>query len=285
MPWPYVVLHLMLIGLCLCAALRAPLRSVWTRVSAVAVLGIVGVGLGIERRQEWAWTAMRLGMPDLVFLTNLSLEGAVVLLAILWRTAEGTAARRRALILSLDFVGIACASWAWLFQPLPERLTGTADATGFCPQTSPESCSAAAAVILLGHYGIRSTEAEMAELCLTRRGEGTMPLGLYRGLASKSASAHLRPELIRVARLTDFHSSARPAIISVGLKSGCSSVVRERMESYGWEVGKYHSVVVLGADPAGNWLDVADPSFGREHWPADDLHYIWNGYALRLTRR
>ena len=57
------------------------------------------------------------------------------------------------------------------------------------------------------------------------------------------------------------------------------------MISYGWEPGQQHTVVILDADPAGEWLNVADPTNGVERWPTDDLNYLWDGYALILTAR
>jgi len=51
-----------------------------------------------------------------------------------------------------------------------------------CLQTSSDTCSAAAAVTFLGMYGIKTTEAEVARLALTKQGKGTDRLGLYRAL-------------------------------------------------------------------------------------------------------
>lgn len=71
-------------------------------------------------------------------------------------------------------------------------------------------------------------------------------------------------------------------ILSVGLKRGLPEDVETRMRGYGWEPGARHAVVV-GADPKGTWLDVADPSFGREHWPLPDCACIWDGQTLILS--
>ena len=56
------------------------------------------------------------------------------------------------------------------------------------------------------------------------------------------------------------------------------------MAGYGWPRGLRHAVVVLAADPAGEWLEVADPSYGRERWPAEGIEWLWDGQALVLAR-
>ena len=99
---------------------------------------------------------------------------------------------------------------------------------GTCPQTTEYSCSAAAAVTLLARHGIRTTEARMAGLCLTRAGLGTPSLGLYRGLALAMASSNLRPRLIHFDRTSDLHQAAYPCLISVGLKTVRGSGLRIR---------------------------------------------------------
>ena len=283
MPLPYIAFHLLLSLVCLAITLRIPRGSRTGIGLGLVLLAALIAGFAIERRQTWAWAALRFSGSGLVFLTNLSIEGAVVLLAILWRSASDRKARLRASILACLLLIAALWSYAWYFEPLPPYLTGIMNAIGYCPQTSQDSCSAASAVTLLAQYHIPATEAEMADLCLTRAGQGTSPLGLYRGLTLKAASWGFRPRLLVLGGPKGLRKSACPCILSVGLKSGCPPAINDRMLSYGWEPGRQHTVVVLDADSAGKWLDVADPSYGREHWPTDDLKYLWDGYALILA--
>jgi hypothetical protein len=70
----------------------------------------------------------------------------------------------------------------------------------------------------------------------------------------------------------------------VGLPPVTPPAVVQRMEQYGWQPGVRHAVVVLEADPAGAWLEIADPSYGRERWPTQDLDVLWDGRALHLVR-
>ncbi len=218
-------------------------------------------------------------------MINLSLEAGVVLLGILWSRAHDRKARVRAALFSPLLLSAALASYAWYFQPLPPALTGVADTNGYCLQTSRDSCSAAAAVTLLAVHGIRTTEARMAALCLTRASLGTPHLGLYRGLSVAAASCSLRPRVIHFADLSDLRKGPYPCLISVGLKNGCPPAIRERLISMGWEQGLHHTVVVLGADAKEPWVSVFDPTNGHERWPLADLDSLWDNYALILTPR
>jgi len=247
----------------------------------LSVLLLVLFGFVLERRLDWGVTVMQRTTPDLPFLTNLSLEGAMALLALLWGLAKEPKARKRAMRLSLPLLAVVLWSYAWYFEPVPAGLTGRIDANGYCRQSSEESCSAAAAVMLLHSKGIATTEAEMAAFCLTRSRWGTPTLGLCRGLMLQSSpyALHLRQIHTTPERLSQL---GRPCIISVGLSPTAPREVVERMSEYGWEQGHYHAVVVMSGDAGGQRLDVADPSYGREKWPTAHLKDLWNGTALIL---
>ena len=285
MPAAYVLTHLAITAAAIYIAARVPGRRVVTAGLAVGLLLLVVGGMVIERSTALSWAAMRLGWPDLVFFTNLSLEGVALLLGGLWRQAATRGARWRAGVLAVPALCAALWSYAWFFRPLPPGLHGGVDRTGFCSQTTDDSCSAAAAVMLLHRHGIRSTEAEMARLCLTRAGHGTPPLGLYRGVATRARGAGLHPRLFILPDWSRLGTLPTPSILSIGLKRGAPGEITQRMEGYGWQPGHHHAVVVLAADPAGKWLDVADPSYGRERWPTADIEYLWDGRALVLDRR
>ncbi len=283
MPLPYLLFHLMLAVLCGWLATRFPPRSVpgWVLggVGLVLVLG----GLAVERRSEWAWDLLGLPWADLVFFTNFSLQGVTVLLVRVWGQSQSRFDYVRAAILSLAALGAAGWSYAWYFAPAPRHLTGTPDTRGFCPQTTSASCGAAATVMLLHRHGIPTTEREMADLCLTRAGIGTAPLGMKRGLTLKGADKGLAPRLVSpgsVARLAELDT---PAILSVGLKRSAPEVIVQEMARYGWQPGMGHAVVCLRADPGGRWLLIADPSNGLERWPTRHLEWLWDGRALILA--
>jgi hypothetical protein len=285
MPPLYVAIHLLLAGLCGTVGLRLPEKSRLGPVLGGTVLVVVIGAALLERREDWAYSAMLLRWPDTVFFTNLFLEGAAVLTVGLWRQAADRAARQRALLLAVPLLGAALWSYAWYFAPLPSGLSGTVDPHGYCAQTTPDSCSAAAAVMLLEREGIHTSEAEMARLCLTRKGHGTVPLGLFRGLWLKTVGAGMAPRVVFPRTPVGLNALGRPAILSIGLSGSAPPEIAERLEGYGWARGLRHSVVMLAADPAGKWLEIADPSYGRERWPTADLEYLWEGRALVLSPR
>ena len=283
MPLLFIAVHLILSVVCLSIVLWLPYGSRRGNVFCIAVGMCVLFGFLLEWEEEWCCMLMQAITSDLPFLTNLILEGAMVLVGLLWGSTKVRSDRIRAVVLSLLLVGVAVLSYAWYFAPLPNGLTGKADASGYCRQTTEDSCSAAAVVMLLNQKGIRTDEAEMAALCLTRAGKGTSRVGIMRGLIKKSAPYgwHVRNITCTPA---DLHGLSGPALIAVGLSPTAPSALAAKMKEYGWRPGQYHSVVVMGGDPSGKWVDIADPSYGREKWPTEHLAALWNGKALILSR-
>jgi hypothetical protein len=146
------------------------------------------------------------------------------------------------------------------------RWVGTTASTGLsprsqaalCPQTTPYTCSAAAAASI----------GEMAALCLTRENRGTLDLGLYRGLNLKLRQVHADLG-VRVDRLTfdELLEAPKPCLLRV-------------------RFGADHTVVVLFA--LGREVVVFDPSMPDRllRW---DRHTLieqagWGGYAFVLYR-
>ena len=154
-----------------------------------------------------------------------------------------------------------------------------------CVQTTPATCSPAAAATLLRAHGIAATEAEMAALCLTRE-RGTAALGLYRGLKLKTAGTpwdvevfHTDPAGLRAL------VPAGPAILTVRFDPGPG--IDPRYEQlWGWLPGVQHTVVVFGFTAAADGkVEMGDPVAGREHWSAKDLSVLWHGEGMRLVKR
>lgn len=285
MPPLYVAAHLLLClacaGLVLACARQPRARSLF--VAGLAVTA--GLGLLLERRTDWAWSAMLLGWPDAVFFTDLTAEAMSAVAALLWLLAGDRNARRRAVLLGGAGLAAALCSYAWFFRPLPAGLGGTADETGYCQQTTEDSCSAAAVVMLLASSGIPSTEAEVARLALTRERLGTPPLGLYRAVALKTKDTAVKPSLQVVDPRRGLPHLHCPVILSVGVERFAPAAVQQRMRQYGWAPGVKHAILVTAADPQGAWIDVADPSYGRERWPTEHLEELWDGRALALVPR
>jgi hypothetical protein len=284
MPLLFVLVHLVAAVLGFCAVWLLRKRSAVSGVIGILALLLVAAGFCVERREDWAWRLMPLFGANFVFLTNLSLAGVTVLFGLMWVAASDKRERRRAIWFGLPLFAVAIWSYVWYFEPLPQGIDGQVDAKGFCRQSAQESCSAASAVMLFHHNGVRVTEREMAELCLTRAGKGTPPAGLYRGIATKAAMYGLRPQVLRLSQPEELRSLRGTAIINVGLKADTPSNIAAKMQEYGWNVGAWHTVVVTGTDATGQWIHVADPTNGLERWPADELRHLWSGDTLILIK-
>lgn len=206
---------------------------------------------------------------------------AAMLAAIAWQSSAHSRPRQIILTGTLILTG----SYA-----LVSPLLGSApecddrwDKLGTCIQTTNLTCSPACAATLLQAHGIRATEQEMAELCLTRH--GTSWQGLYRGLKLKTAGTPWDVEIV-ACRTGDLRRLAdRPLILSVGLESGLPADTDFTRE-FGWVPGVNHSVVLTGFTSNGLAV-IADPSLemSREQWDGPTLQVLWRGYAIRLVRR
>lgn len=146
-------------------------------------------------------------------------------------------------------------------------------------QTTDSTCSAAAAASLLRLYGINATEAEMARLCLTRR--GTHWLGVYRGLKL-------------MTRQTPWDVAAQPfseqAVMSLGnspalLSINTSTSLIGRDEYSGFRPDTGHSVVILDGSSSEMLVFDPAPQYGIEFWNKELLLSVSDGVILRLVSR
>ena len=137
-----------------------------------------------------------------------------------------------------------------------------------CLQTTGYTCGPAAAATMLRLANIVTDEREMAGLCLTREGRGTLDLGLYRGLNLKLHQANA-DVAVRLVRLTyeDLLHVPTPCLLRV---------------RFGFD----HTVVVLGT--VGEELEVFDPAAPSHERPWDRSMLLeaagWSGYAFVFCR-
>ena len=215
-----------------------------------------------------------------VILLGDALPPAVALLAgVAWGRIPG-AAWRRSILVAPFLMLCALRSYGLAFGDPPPLGEGRWK-DGVCRQTTPASCSAAAAATLLKAYGIPATEAEMARLCLTRE-SGTTMHGLYRGLRLKTRATPWEVESFR-GDVDSLRRETGPVILTVRLDPGPG--VDERYErDWGWAAGVRHTIVFFGIRDDGK-TDVGDPSVGRENWRAEDVRLLWHGEGVRLRRR
>ena len=218
-----------------------------------------------------------LPVSSAVILGNITPMLAAAIAALVW-SVPGPGKLRRAVLLGVLFIVTGRMLYLPLMGGAPQ--CGNTWEGDVCLQTTDASCAAAAAATLLRHHGVDTTETEMADLCLTRR--GTLRLGLYRGLRLKAPPGR-RVEVIRGDVPTLRGVATEPVIIFVGLRRGKEADPRYARD-WGWTPGLRHAVVLFGFTDDGR-IDIGDPTFGREKWEVGALDVLWDGYALRLAAR
>jgi predicted double-glycine peptidase len=174
--------------------------------------------------------------------------------------AVNGAAWKRPLVLTAALLLFVRTADAGRVTARPPELDGTVNDSAICLQTSSYSCGAAAATSFLYYYGVRATEKEMAELCVTRSGgpglAGTSEAGLMRGLRRKLAGRYD----ILIAR-TVYDDLPTPALVPLEVYPG---------------VG--HCVMVWRVDPELVYL--LDPRSGRTTLSRAGFERMWTGSAI-----
>ena len=251
--------------------------------SALTGLAILVVGaLLIYIRSIWYDVRLASWLPvsNLIVVGNWLPLLAAVLAGVAWEHTRQSAWRRYGSTAALGLTAL----YALLYPVLGTvpRCESRWDWMGNCLQTTDFTCSPASAATLLRAHGIESSEQEMAELCLTRR--GTSWQGLYRGLKLKTAGTKWDVQVVACSR-QDLPQLKGPMIISVGLESAAPGDT-EFTREFGWVPGVNHSVILLGFTTYGSAV-IADSTqeLSREQWDDDTLQVLWRGYAIRLVER
>lgn len=195
--------------------------------------------------------------PTWYLLPAMFLAGAG--LRLLWRSAW----KRHLLLAGTALLFARTGAGGWVTSR-PPQLEGTVNDAGVCLQSSSFSCGAAAATSFVYYYGVRATEKEMAELCLTREGGpgliGTTDAGLMRGLRKKLAGRYD----VFIAR-TVYDDLPTPALVPLELWPG---------------VG--HCVLVWRVDP--ELVHLVDPRCGRMTLSRKAFEAMWTGSAIWAQR-
>lgn len=252
-------------------------RKIATTLCVVVVGLIVAHVLWVSDRP---WVARALPVSSVIVLGSALPPLVAMLAGLAGRLMPGNVARRGVLLAALVVI-CGFRSLGPLFaSPLPE--TGDRWRHGVCLQTSPATCSAAAAATLLRVHGIAATEAEMARLCLTRE-RGTAAHGLYRGLKLKTAGTPWDVEVFDTDSAGLRAIAPAAAILTVRLDPAPG--IDPRYEQlWGWTPGVQHTVVFFGFTDDGK-VEMGDPAAGREQWTAKDLGVLWHGEGMRLVKR
>lgn len=262
------------LGLLARLALRRSGRRTSLITTAAAAALLLAFILGGRDR---AWMADLLPGSGVAILAAWTLPLATLVVACAWGVMPPPWWRRGTLA-ALCLGAAAWDAYAPLLAPTPR--TTNAWATGVCLQTTPSTCSPAAAATLLLQHGVVRTEGDLAEACLsTARGTGL--LGLVGGLR-RYAPPGMRVRVAEVP-LEALDEIQLPAVVSVVLTPELHHRDTRFRDDWGWIVGQPHSVVLYAIDVHGRAL-VGDPANGREIWGDGGLASLWNRRAVWLER-
>ena len=146
-----------------------------------------------------------------------------------------------------------------------------------CLQTHESSCAPAAAVTLLMHHGIQSSESDLAAMCLTSA-MGTEPLALYHGLADMAA---MHGHQARVADSNPAHWRRLGQLPNVALVELDALPGDTTFRGFFGRAGVGHAIAILGRTDNGQWL-IGDPAVGRVFWTDEQLRERFTGDAIFL---
>jgi hypothetical protein len=257
--------------------------------------GLVVIGIAVYARWIWEETFVGRLLPfsNLIIVSNWFPLAAGMLAGLAWRRIGDKPAKflglgrgeygstpRKVLVATVLFAaGAFSLVWPILGSP---PLCDNQWQGDICLQTTPATCSPAAAATLLQNYGVYASEQEMAELCLTRG--GTTWKGLYRGLALKGATVGRRVVVSELTMDDLVENFSEPCILQCELQLGVGGDdLGYQME--GWVPGQPHSLVLLDVQrhsQQGTLFWIADPSSHIEIWSSKDLNRLWQGQTLRL---
>ncbi len=168
--------------------------------------------------------------------------------------------------------------------PLPRTTNGESQfdqwRNNICLQSHPATCAPAAAATLLRFARIPSSERTLANACITSQ-LGTMPLGLYRGLAIASAHRSVRPAVVSSNPDRWEADQQLPNIALVRFDHSPRIGPLRRLLG---PSGDGHAVVVLGRTRDGDWR-IADPAFGRTIWSDQLFRERFTGDGIFLMQR
>jgi hypothetical protein len=210
-------------------------------------IGIARVPEGEPRFLPWNWYPLIEGWWYL--FPAMFIFGAALTIY------RSSVVKRDALLVVAGSLLLRCAAIGWVLAR-PCDLLGTVDEQGICRQTSGYSCSAASAAMLLDRHGIRATEREMAELCVTCNATGTTQSGLMRGLRIKVGDRRT----VRIGR-PPFEGIRTPCIVSLRL----SPILT-------------HSALLEKVTP--EEVSVVDPLYGRGRLSRSIFDREWMGSVV-----
>jgi hypothetical protein len=241
----------------------------WMRLlfAALAALSLLTYSLWLE---DNLILARLLPVADVIAWTNIQFPAAAILAGVAWIEMRASRWQRMLFCAVLLVLGF----WRMIepYTGAMPNLTTAHWVHGICHQSTTSTCSPAAAATALAAVGIQTSEAEMAGLCLTRA-EGTLVLGLYRGLKLKTAGSKWEVAVFN-GNADELRRIPLPAIVIIhaaGVSNGRLSV------------GDRHAVVIFAFNRDGT-VEVGDPYSGRQCLRFDQLAEVYDNCAIALER-
>ena len=255
-------------------------------LDGLAVVIVLLVGLYVRFVWGQLWIVEWIPLPSVIVLANWFPLFLGALAGVLWeRTKSQTFIRR----LPSQALLIGATIWSEVYV-IPRTPPQCGDEWiepteiipyRICLQTTPKTCSAAAAATILTSLGIQTNEKEMAALCLTR--EGTTWLGLYHGLSIRLRGTGFKAEFFECdVDGLDQVTAEYPALLCCQLSNDVAAEFPVYSEERGWKVGISHSTVLFRH--VGPYYLIGDPSQkDPELWSDDDVANLWTGTGLRIV--
>ncbi|MGE0378743.1 MAG: hypothetical protein AB7I48_08505 [Planctomycetaceae bacterium] len=286
-----IVIQFVLMGASFGLAWRLMRRASNRTCDLLASITVIGIAVYARWFWEHSFMARLLPFSNLIIVSNWFPLASGFLAGLVWQRIRDTPEHIPLLPVFGKFRGsprrlfattvLGIAGMATLVVPLLGQppICGNDWDGDLCYQTSPATCSAAAASTLLQYHGIYVSEGEMAALCLTRR--GTNWKGLYRGLVIQAAKISHPVEVFDLSVDELIEQFTHPCILQCELKLDDEDA-SGKYERDGWIRGQPHSVVLIEIHD--DRFVVFDPSVGLEvEWDQDAMSTLWHGQGLRIV--
>lgn len=253
----------------------------------IAIVLVVLVIVYVQTVWGQLWIVQWIPLPSVIVLSNWFPPLLSALAATVWLRLDPAPLVRRVPIMAM-MLGASVYALTYFIPSEPPKCGNEWDTEmgldlfPVCIQTTPYTCSAAAAATILNTLGIETSEQEMAKLCLTK--SGTTWLGLYHGLSTKLLYTEFQVEFFEggVDTLRQLNT-AGPVLLCCRLDEEVAASNPSYVTDGGWIPGLAHSVVYFGEFRGAHII--GDPSRGYEPWKTVELNTLWTGTGLKITRR
>lgn len=184
----------------------------------------------------------------------------VFMLGVGWRLASQV--RQRAIMVLGMCLGLAyfVQGGMWMMRPTPTSAFGKQEHTLLIWQTQDYSCVPAASATALRMLGLRSNEAEMAELTETRKGSGATLLRALNGVSKRLKHTGIQARLLEPG-YEDLQRIEPPMLTPLQ-----------------YEAARLHMVTIVEVRP--HLVVVADPQSGLEFLSRHRFEELYRGKVI-----